>query len=866
MESWVAFCVRRFATTLKLWRRPGDRTGGVPQEKKDYNMAHYHAVCGRICLIADEKHGVPYFDGFRYSIEWEDGLVEEALTAVELLNAYKNTPQSIGCNSKFDIPLVEDLLEIGKAAGEILEAQRIKDAVRNLESELNVPNLMDSDICERALDVINKVISGLRESHILAWNSETNEGSSIITRYPIIKARDRMLKHSKAQIVEAIMASPTPLVPIILDDGILEWVVVEMQVPGEYKWPKDIRYTRFFPTLLRYKQTNAALVVASKTFELDYFSKMVVAMGHSLGILFGKGARHRHRKELMVGIEAQLYEWRNLSTEEICANCIESASQVLPGASLYTALLEKGANRLIFTAASASSSMMGKTLPRGKGISFDVVESLTTILLKPDDADKAKLLKVGSMVEVKYGKVAFKAKISAVRGHEKYDVIYDDDKVKEAGVDISRITPVHSAYRTFKFGPTVLPFLSIPLRHRDKGIGVLNIENFSQVPHAPYDPQPELGLLQFLEKLGRILGTTIDTQRKRLAIKLLLKVARNLNAELMDVLEEVFAAISSTLYYVDCIVATRMIYEANEARSMRGTHVLLTQGDADATVLSRLNSYDRKRSNQKPFQQHNDRLVWLHCKLRPPVKGGEGKIFVVAISNRIPFHGPDLEFLATLQKILTQAIEGVHNRKAVGEIRFEALADIKKICMKYTKGMDRHQVFQSIVERVQTCFFSANMYVGRLGIHNHDLHYILASSLSKMKGQVLKRSMKDGISFNVIDTSSRMMVVPGSEIVNKLHHFGPKEQFEYPLVVVPICVHLDAITGVLAVDSCDDPFSESDRQDNIIGFFGTIASHISPVIRQLNAEDARKELMDISRRYKQLFIFDLASFFHQSNP
>ena len=83
---------------------------------------------------------------------WEDGLIEEALTAAELLRAYAKTPQSLGCNSEIDIQLTEDLLKVGFAIGEIFESQRIKDVVKNLEKSLHIPNLLDIDICERALD------------------------------------------------------------------------------------------------------------------------------------------------------------------------------------------------------------------------------------------------------------------------------------------------------------------------------------------------------------------------------------------------------------------------------------------------------------------------------------------------------------------------------------------------------------------------------------------------------------------------------------------------------------------------------------------------------------------------------------------
>lgn len=196
-----------------------------------------------------------------------------------------------------------------------------------------------------------------------------------------------------------------------------------------------------------------------------------------------------------------------------------------------------------------------------------MVEGLESIVLRPDDADKKKMLKEGSPVEVFYGKKLFRAHVTAVRGHEKYDILYDDDKTKEPGVDISRLIPVHSAFRTHKFGNVTLPLVCIPLRHRDKGIGVLNVDNFDMVPKASYDTQPELGLHTFLEKLGRILGTTIDTQRKKASLKSLLMVARNMNSELEDILEELHTSIASNLFYLTSFVATRIVVRATRKLS-----------------------------------------------------------------------------------------------------------------------------------------------------------------------------------------------------------------------------------------------------------------------------------------------------------
>ena len=55
--------------------------------------------------------------------------------------------------------------------------------------------------------------------------------------------------------------------------------------------------------------------------------------------------------------------------------------------------------------------------------------------------DKSKLIEIGDMVNVRYGKVWYKAKVLRNRGHGFFDVEYDSPKEKEVAVPIDRISP-----------------------------------------------------------------------------------------------------------------------------------------------------------------------------------------------------------------------------------------------------------------------------------------------------------------------------------------------------------------------------------------------------------------------------------------
>lgn len=155
---------------------------------------------------------------------------------------------------------------------------------------------------------VGKVINGIRESHILAYDSTKEEGKSIMIKFPIAKVAERALSHAPWQVVEKIMKCENPLKPLIIDDSAaLEWVVVEMDLPRQYRWPRDTNLTRFFAAIVRYKKIPRP---ASAELEVDYFVQMVGAMCHALDILFSKVTRNKRRKELIKEVEVQLYEWR----------------------------------------------------------------------------------------------------------------------------------------------------------------------------------------------------------------------------------------------------------------------------------------------------------------------------------------------------------------------------------------------------------------------------------------------------------------------------------------------------------------------------------------------------------------------------
>jgi len=527
----------RFTETVRLWRLPGDRlVGTIPTTKfPKYQVSLYNVVCGKIQQVIFEREGVPYAGGPRYSLEWEDGLFEEAVTAGDLCKLFANTPTSLGTSTKLDLALTERLLKLGIAAGETLERQFTNDALSLVKKKLNVPNLGDMESFERALDILLSVVTKIREASLFVFNEKTHAAVQVCERLPdlihlvslgvlppaasLLSPTEVVRMTMAADLVRAANASGRSGIgateswgalhaPLVVDAGggsNTEFVCVELEVPLGFVWQHEPAQKRFFVMLLR---TKSNFNPAVSTAENDTFSQITRVLSECIDIAWKKEQRTKARRELVKEVEAQLFVWRNLSLQEMCQNTMNMAARVLPGTDVYIGLLGEGGYVINFLSATSNSQMMNKVLARGKGIGFDVIEHLETLFLAAGDTKKSAYLVEGANVMVMYGRRAYKGKIHKDRGHEKYDVEYLElDKKIEAGVDITRIIPQHTAFRMFNLGGKLeLPYLCIPLRHRAKGVGVIGMDNFKLVPRAPYDPQPEQGLVLFLEQLGRILG------------------------------------------------------------------------------------------------------------------------------------------------------------------------------------------------------------------------------------------------------------------------------------------------------------------------------------------------------------------------
>jgi hypothetical protein len=173
LKAMIAAKDYRFQRKVKFWRKPGSFSGGVVvRPSKNMENATYPVVCGHVTGWALEKNGVVYYGGARFTVTWEDGLVEEGITAAQLAALYANTPQSLGACTVLDEELIEELARVGRHAGHALEIRRVEDHLTALDKAHFVPDLRDTTICERVVDACVLAIPGVRDVLVVGISAQ----------------------------------------------------------------------------------------------------------------------------------------------------------------------------------------------------------------------------------------------------------------------------------------------------------------------------------------------------------------------------------------------------------------------------------------------------------------------------------------------------------------------------------------------------------------------------------------------------------------------------------------------------------------------------------------------------------------------
>lgn len=936
-------------------------------------------MSGRISEVVYSKNGIPFFGGPRFNILWEDGKTDTELTAGELLNIYQETPQSLGSITILDDVVSERLYDYSLKAGSFLETRKTEIFLHQLSRKLRILQLNAVGIVEMILQSIPNIITDIKEIVFIGFNYRFNEMKTLVNHSPIgASAKEAM---SNASINASFSLSAFDIAQQMIkeeaaaankkrrfksesqqniDDGRVftkvdrqsnsMWAGIELRVPEKFQWAKSSDYSRFFfifqkklflNSYVKSPTNQISSTPASPTnrpnsaflsppeellpFDHDVFLGATKQIESKISFIWHLEQRKKGFRETIKQLEGILLENRNLSLKEIYDIFLSNIPQKWLRADIYIGILKSGATQLDYLACNESSKMLGKSLKRGNdgGISFDVIDTGKTLIFNQADLDKKKQLSEGCTIGILYGKKQYMGKLLTHRGHEKYDVIYDFDQKVEPGVDISRIIPLNIAFRIKLFPKAKLPFIVVPVRNRNKCIGVLGVDNIdyeclidtSLLPSSASTSSAGKGgnniksakqsisadansvityavdedLQTFLEQLGRLLGSAIDVKLKKNALQSMYTVAKNQNSELKDL----FTSALEVIFTCSCYITGMIIYEYltnNSTSSSKAgkdagkTNMILldSKGQLSTEVSNKMKNFDLKRAGKKLLQRVGMKGAILLCIVKSENEAElESRIYVIGISCNAPILDVDYEFFNAFQKTLTGLLHNIITHKASGEYRARALKDIRQLCNQWISNntsaapsstsiassfsnaafppssslsifspQQRQYFFQKFCERIWKVYHAANLYVGVVGMHANQIKYILASHGSEMAGKMLLRSAEQSVSFLAIDKDRPYCVLAGTPLANQLYHFGEKQSFQYPFVVVPIVADIDTVFGVLGVDnSAGEVVADTAGQlDDLMSFYGTVGLSLGKVIRKFRSDDVREQLKDIRRK------------------
>ena len=849
---------------MRLWKVPNiPSTTNTPADafeiKKDprfYQVVGF-LLAGYIMEVCYTKKGVPYYGGPRYKIKWENGEVDEEVSAKDLLEMYKQTPRSLGCCSTLDDRLSTKLMDLGESVGRLIESQKLNFFLRELRSSINRKHISYHTLTEIALQAITTMIPKIRDISLLGFNSEINGCRSLVEYFPVKVAKaslvfdlsvfDAVEKHMESVCIEGKAG-------IIADKNQTDWIVIELVMNKQFYWITQGDFQRYFITINR----DRGYLGATSALEVSILESVSIEISRAVELIWQNQLRKKSRQHSLRSISQKLFEWNNLSLEELCYNSIDFIKNELHGANIYAGLLQLGGSDINYVAASFRSKMEGKSLKRGEGVSFSVIDSVNTYILNPSDVDKKRFLFDGSIVQALYGRKRFRAKIIRNRGHEKYDIQYLDDRKMEAGVDLSRIIPIDAAFDVKIFAPTSFPFLCIPMKNKNKPIGVIGVDGITKIPTSPWVSQPDPEFVSFLESFGNILGSHIDIHRKKLALKNLATIAKSSSAGITEIMDSVFDCLYTNLHFITGVEFTRFIYSSSNI-SFRKLATIQLKGELSAELEGKMRQYNLHKASQKNVQKVGDQDILLLFKLVTADEDSDGKVYLLGISTSAKISDPDHSFMLSLQKIVSSALQNTVSQSLGTILQADAMRGIRNLCTKWRSIVSnqtptpasREEFFTKFVECIHISYSNVNMYVGLLGMNGHTIHYFLASALSEMKGKVLKKPTTGNyVSFEAVESMSPVIIVSKSDPKSaSMFHFGQRLAFEFPFVAIPLVAFFDTVIGVMGVDACDDLSSESTANiEDLMNFFRTAGLHLTNVVGGFKAGDARTRLKLISTR------------------
>lgn len=305
------------------------------------------------------------------------------------------------------------------------------------------------------------------------------------------------------------------------------------------------------------------------------------------------------------------------SGEDFREAVLSEITTVLSGCRAYIGELQPGGEKIVYRSCTANSCMRERVLRRGEGISFaclDDPEGQVRLIrhhgpVAPKTSEpprqtslgcevgmtKPSTISTSDSVEVWYASSWLAATVLRDRGHECYDVRYDDFGETEAGVPRWRLRKMvrfehldvktswddteegdgrdrqewkgKSAFDDEKgkggksYDSWPWPFVCVPLRSASNRVGVLGIDGWARVHlERPEDTLPEKSAVSFLRQAGAFLARAMYMERRSKCLLALESMLRSKEAT-----EE--SAFEAMTVFIQEVITFRRRVDVFETRS-----------------------------------------------------------------------------------------------------------------------------------------------------------------------------------------------------------------------------------------------------------------------------------------------------------
>jgi len=242
----------------------------------------------------------------------------------------------------------------------------------------------------------------------------------------------------------------------------------------------------------------------------------------SLRCIRGRQVRAASRKFALVTVKKVCSDWANSDIHLLMKSVLGVLEKSLPSTNLYFGLLQPGGRVIRYVMSSKNSSMTGKELSRGNGLSFCVIgkgREGSFMYEETTEEDRRKLqhsMSLGGRSEKK-----LKEKLHAMKN-----------------------PPVILGNR---FAHSY-PFVCTALKNDDCCVGVIGCDSFGDVGRGRSDDKvPEEGVVELLEAAGRELGASIDKKRKLTALSKFEEIVDDVFVTAQDVYMEALKIIANNV-------------------------------------------------------------------------------------------------------------------------------------------------------------------------------------------------------------------------------------------------------------------------------------------------------------------------------